>query len=124
MQDMTEAQTGLTNQILSLMAETSNVRIRRSNRRRNDGQIAALLKVNAGNGPPLPGQPNAQVIPGAVGNPYPNFPAPMNALVQMSHAEINLLAQWANETFGIIDGDNIGVRRTKLVNFFREDRIE
>ena len=37
--------------------------------------------------------------------------------VDMTHAEIAFLAQWANETFGIQAGDSLTIRRNKFRRF-------
>ena len=53
----------------------------------------------------------------AVGTMYPQFPVNLDAVGDMTHAEIALLAGWANETFGIQAGDSITVRRNKFRHF-------
>jgi hypothetical protein len=55
-----------------------------------------------------------------VGTPYPTLgagglaPINLNELNNMTLAQISALAEWANEDFEIIAGDNIAVRRNKL----------
>jgi hypothetical protein len=104
---------------LAAMNATDRAR-RRNTNIQNDVPLAQLQKVVAGVGPPLPGgiataPPNAPV-----GTPYTTLgagglaPIDLNELNQMTLAQISALAEWANEDFEIIAGDNIAVRRNKL----------
>ena len=70
-------------------------------------------KKTAGIGAPLPFHPG--------GTPFPaGAQAPTNRddIFAMNHAQISALAEWANETFGIVAGDNLTGRRRKLGMFY------
>jgi hypothetical protein len=90
-------------------------------------QLHQLLKVNVSVGPPLPGQAaTANMAPAPVGSTYPVELAPSNAeeLNGMMMGRISALAEWANDDFGIDQGDHKGVRRVKLMCRFLMNRSE
>jgi archaellum component FlaC len=77
-----------------------------------------LYKVKTGVGSPIHGQQRtADMQPAAIGTAYPDNVAPreLDALVNMSLRQISVLAEWANDDFGIVRGDGAGVQRGKLL---------
>ena len=83
--------------------------------------LVALRKETPGLGPQLPGpghlgvQPAAVPVVGAV--PGAIFPARLDLLMSLGHQQIRTLSIWYNDDFGIIAGDNISQRRTKLLKW-------
>jgi hypothetical protein len=110
----------LTQQIASIDARTRNVKIAKANSIAiaELSPLTPLLKETPGNGVALPGPgivPFAPV-PLLVGAApaVPPFPANLNALNAFTHQQISDLSVLYNDTFGIVAGDNIATRRTKL----------
>lgn len=97
------------------LAQRRNFRLSTAGR---DFQLHQLVKVNAGLGPPTPGQqPTANLAPAPIGTVYPNALAPTNYddVSAMRLTDIGALAEWANDDFGIVTEDPIGLRRNKLL---------
>ena len=120
LQDMQQTmQTGFNKQ----EARSNNLEARLFNRGIREGHIPLhpFYKVRAGHENAFPAPPGTHVPAlgpvAAVGTMYPEFPVNLDAVGDMTHAEIAFLAGWANETFGIQAGDSITVRRSKFRHF-------
>ncbi|KAL6071632.1 Protein kinase domain-containing protein [Balamuthia mandrillaris] len=79
--------------------------------------LVALEKESGGAGG-LPGAPPPAPLPAAhpfaVGVAIPLFPATVAAVSSLSHAELNGLSILYNESFGIVAGDPVALRREKF----------
>eukprot|EP00523_Entomoneis_sp_CCMP467_P003265 CAMPEP_0168745756 /NCGR_PEP_ID=MMETSP0724-20121128/14785_1 /TAXON_ID=265536 /ORGANISM="Amphiprora sp., Strain CCMP467" /LENGTH=245 /DNA_ID=CAMNT_0008793485 /DNA_START=101 /DNA_END=838 /DNA_ORIENTATION=- len=96
---------------------------RRNARKASSGgniPFVQLVKVNVGVGPPLPGAAAQNPNNDAVGTTYPNAlaPATLYELDSWTSAQISALAEWANDDFGIVDGDTVEVRKSKLLDHY------
>ena len=83
--------------------------------------LVALRKETPGLGPQLPGPGHIGVLPAVVpvvgAVPGAIFPARLDLLMSLGHQQIRTLSIWYNDDFGIIAGDNISQRRTKLLKW-------
>jgi hypothetical protein len=87
----------------------------------HDAQLNQLVKVNPGIGPPLTPHPaSAGMLPAPVGTLYPAAmaPATFTEITDMTLAQISVLAEWANDDFGIRPGDDEGTRQAKLLHHY------
>ena len=115
------------NQLNFMTAMLSSARARRRNAMILDNHpLVQLQKEVAGVGQPLPGRPQAVVPASPVGTVYPVgvgvgglAPNNMNELNGMSLDQISALSEWANDTFGILPGDNIGEQCDKLRHHYQ-----
>ena len=85
-----------------------------------------LVKCNANVGPPLPGQAAQNPPVATVGTVYPTAgfvmaPTTPHELNNMTLARISLLAEWANDDFGIVAGDTVAIQRNKLLEHYLYD---
>lgn len=119
-------------QVLQMMASTDaywrNASVMRFNKeafmnfRDDNGESCALapcLKVSHGLGPGLPGFPPQEELVGTdaapVGTPCPVelFPATCHEWSLLTEQQISNLAAWENHDFGIIERDDLQIRRRK-----------
>jgi len=111
----------LMNQQKQLTARFDRMEARRFNRGKElDDPLVPLFKVRPGVGPPLPGCQATAVEDAEIGARYPNFPASMNRLNALTRRQISVFAEWSNETFGIVDGDDVSTWRNKFRHFLAD----
>ena len=113
----------------SMNARLDNVRRRAENLASislpydTNAQLVPLVKEKPGVGPVLPGDFEPIVIDhpvARVGDPIgQHFPPNVEDLDGLSHAEINFLSQMHNNSFGIVDADDIEAWRRKFEGYIR-----
>lgn len=115
--------------IVANTARLDNMEIRRRNRdlsashnQHCQDSLCPLVKTRDGVGPPLK-IPDGKAVSfsgpsAAIGTPFgAPFPATVKGLYELDHLAIAQLSMRANDTFGIVDGDDIHVRRRKFLYF-------
>eukprot|EP01124_Arcella_intermedia_P026556 TRINITY_DN5014_c0_g1_i1.p1 TRINITY_DN5014_c0_g1~~TRINITY_DN5014_c0_g1_i1.p1 ORF type:complete len:240 (+),score=30.83 TRINITY_DN5014_c0_g1_i1:18-737(+) len=120
--------TNLLNKV-SYQVENGRRRIQNLNNGPKNLQFVALRKEQSGEYPhlanitpfPLPLIPPIQFVPpvGAIPplTPAGVFPDNLATLMTLTDLQILQLVQWYNDDMGILPGDAVGVRRTKLQNW-------
>ena len=120
----------LTANVATMDARQRCERAQRRNRRHHilggNHPFTQLVKWNADVGPPLPGQAAQNPPVAAVGTVYPTAgvvvaPTTPSELNSMTLAQISLLAEWANDDFGIVAGDTVAIQRNKLADHYLID---